>query len=126
MTFKSVLKPEGSLLLGGALAGMVYSLYQLNLGPTSMVSVTDANHPTLEGSRKKAGYTALVMVGGLALMARDPNMVILGGAAIIAMEMHYRQSIMAHPDTGRMVVPGLQAYQPAQDVVPEALQADPE
>lgn len=124
MAFKSVMKQDGSLILGATVAGVVFALYQLNLGQVSMAAATDANHPLLETSRKKAGYTSLVVVGGLALLAKDPNMVILGGAAIIAMELHYRQAIMAHPDTGKMVLPTPTSYQPAQDVVPAGLQAE--
>ena len=124
MTFKSVLKPEGSLILGMTTAAVVYSIYQLDVGPVSMAQATDANHPLLESSRKKAGYTALVMVGGLALLAKDPNMIILGGAAIIAIEAHYRHAIMVQPDTGRMVAPTASSYRPAQDTVPLGLQAE--
>lgn len=124
MAFKSVMKQDGSLILGATVAGVVFALYQLNLGQVSQAAATDANHPVLETSRKKAGYTSLVVVGGLALLAKDPNMIILGGAAIIAMEVHYRQAIMAHPDTGKMVLPTAGAYQPAQDVVPAGLQAE--
>lgn len=124
MAWKSVLKPDGSLILGAALGGIVYSVYQLNIGPVSATQASEANHPVLETSRKKAGYTSLIMVGGLALLAKDPNLVILGGAAIIAMEAHYRHAIMAHPDTGQMVPPGAAAYEPAQNVVPLDLQAE--
>ncbi|MEU9022344.1 hypothetical protein [Actinomadura sp. NPDC048394] len=123
MSLKSVMRPEGSLILGATVAGMVYATYQLDVGPVSGAQATDANHPVLESSRKKAGYTSLIMVGGLALLAKDPNIVILGGAAVIAMEAHYRHAIMAHPETGQMQPPSPDAYQPAQNVVPLAMQA---
>jgi hypothetical protein len=123
MTFKSVLKPEGSLILGGAVIGGVFATYQLSLGPVSAVHASDANHPVLETSRKKAGYTSLIMVAGLALLAKDPNIAILGSASIIAMEAHYRHAIMAHPETGQMIPPAPSAYQDAQNVVPIDAQA---
>lgn len=122
MTWKSVLKPEGSLILGAGVGGMVYGLYQLNLGNVATCHATDANHPVLETSRKKAGYTSLVMVGGLAILARDPNLIILGGAMIIAMEVHYRTAIMTDPVSGQIMPPTAAAYQPAQDIVPAHLQ----
>lgn len=122
MAFKSVLKPENSLILGAAVAGTVFAVYQLDVGPVSQAQATDAHHPVLEMSRKKAGYTSLILVGGLALLARDPNIVILGGAAIIAMEAHYRHAIMAHPETGQITAPAGTAYQPAENVVPVAFQ----
>lgn len=123
MSFKSVLSPEGSLVLGATVAGMVYATYQLDVGPVSTVAATDANHPVLETSRKKAGYTSLILVGSLALLARDPNIVILGGAAVIAMEAHYRHAIMQHPETGQIQPPPASAYQPAENVVPLDVQA---
>lgn len=122
MAFKSMLKPENSLIMGATVAGIVYATYQLDIGPVSGAQASDAHHPILEVSRKKAGYTSLVLVGGLALLARDVNIVILGGAAIIAMEAHYRHAIMAHPETGQMMPPPNMSYQPAENAVPLDLQ----
>lgn len=123
MAFKSILKPENSLILGAGVAAMVFSVYQLDIGTVSQAQATDANHPILETARKRAGYTSLIMVGGLALLARDPNIIILGGATIIAMEAHYRHAIMSHPETGQVIPPAASAYLPAQNVVPLDLQA---
>jgi hypothetical protein len=122
MAWKSLLKPEGSLILGATLAGMVFANYQINVGNVSAVQMSDANHPALETSRKKAGYSSLIMVGALALLAKDPNLVILGGGAIIAVEISYRHGIMAHPETGKIQPPATSAYQPAENVVPVEFQ----
>lgn len=118
MAWKSVLKPENSLLMGAAVAGSVFALYQLDVGPVAGAHASEANHPILELSRKKAGYSAAVLVASLALLAHDPNIVILGGAAIIAMELHYRHAIMADKDTGKLMPPAPGDYQPAENVVP--------
>lgn len=118
MAFKSLLKPEGSLILGAALAGAVFAEYQLTVGNVSGVHMSEANHPALETSRKKAGYTSAILVASLALLAKDPNLVILGGGAIIAMELSYRHAVMAHPETGQIMPPAASAYQPAENVVP--------
>jgi len=113
MAFKSYLRPEGSIFAGVATVGAVYAIYQLNLGSTVQVGMTDANHPAAESARKKAGYTAAVMVAGIGLIAKDANIIILGSAAIIAMELNYRHSIMAHPQTGMMQPPSDSTYEPA-------------
>lgn len=113
MAFKSYLKPEGSIMAGVAVMGSVYAIYQLNLGATAQVQMTDANHPVAETSRKKAGYQAAILVAGIGLIAKDANIIILGSATIIAMELSYRHAIMAHPQTGQMVPPGDDVYQPA-------------
>lgn len=119
MTFKSILKPEGSTVAGLATVGTVIGVYQLSVGSVSQAHATDANHPALEASRKKAGYLSLVLVAGLTLITKDANVGILGGAAIIGMEIAYRHGIMANPLTGKMENPNPSAaYEPAENVIP--------
>ena len=122
---KSVLKPEGSITAGIATAGLVYSIYQMDVGPVSQVQMTDANHPALESSRKKAGYTSFIAVAAITLIARDTNIGILGFATIIAMEAHYRHAIMSDPLTGIMQPPSPSKYVPAENVVPLPTQGQP-
>jgi hypothetical protein len=120
---KSVLKPEGSIVAGIATVGLVYGLYQLNVGPMSQAQATPANHPVLESSRKKAGIQAFIVVAALTLIARDMNIGILGGGTIIAMEVAYRHGIMAHPESGKIENPNpATAYEPAQNVYSMPLQ----
>lgn len=107
-------------MAGLAVVASVYAIYQLNLGSTAQVQMTDANHPVAETSRKKSGYEAAILVAGIGLIARDANIIILGSATIIAMELTYRHAIMAHPETGKMVPPGESVYMPAGGVTSEA------
>jgi hypothetical protein len=121
--FKSVLKPENSIVAGVATIAMVAGIYQLDVGPVSSVTASEPYTVPASAAIKKAGYTSLVLVAGIALMARDPNIVILGGAAIFAFHAHYRHANMSDPGTGDIVPPGPAAYSPAQNVVPMAYQA---
>lgn len=116
MAWKSVLRPEGSIVAGIAVMGAVYATYQLHIGSTSQAAATDANHPVLESSRKKAGYQAAVLVAGVGLIAKDANIIILGAGTIIAMELTMRHAIMAHPQTGIMQPPTDNTYMPAENV----------
>lgn len=117
MSWKSILKPEASVMGGLATVGAVYGIYQLNVGPVAQAQATPANHPVLASSRKKAGYSALVLVAGLVLITKDANIGILGAGSIIAMELSYRHGIMAQPETGRIQNPSPEtAYQPAENV----------
>jgi hypothetical protein len=118
MNVKSVLKPEGSLIMGGAVVGLVIATYQGDLGSVATCHATDTSDRNLTASKKKAGWTALALVAGVALLARDGNIVILGGAAIIAMEASYTHAIHANPVTGALQTPPAAAYAPAQNVVP--------
>lgn len=113
MTIKSILKPENSIVAGLATVGLVAGIYQLDAGPVSQVQASDAYHPANTSAIKKAGYTSLVLVAGVTLLARDPNILILGGAAIIAFSAHYRHSNMVNPGTGQVEAPGAAAYQNA-------------
>lgn len=119
MSLKSILKPEGSTMAGIATVATVYGIYQLGIGPVAGAQATDPNHPVLESSRKKAGYTAFALVGGLFLITKDANIAILGFATVIAMELTYRHGIMAEPSSGRIQNPNpATAYEPAENVVP--------
>lgn len=124
MQFKSILKPEGSVMAGLAVVGIVYGVYNLDLGPVASAHASDANHPALETSRKKAGYTAFVLVSSIGLITKDANILTLGYASIIAMEISYRHAIMAAPATGVIVPPTEDSYTPAQNVVPLVSQGD--
>lgn len=124
MEFKSILKPENSAIAGLATIGLVYGVYNLNLGTFSQAQATEANHPVLESSRKKAGWTALTIVAALTLVTRDKNIGILGFGTIMAMEFTARHSIMSHPQSGQLMNPnGNSAYAPAENVIPMYQQA---
>jgi|SRR5215475_3523627 len=119
MAFKSILKPDQSVMASVASVAFVIAVYQMNMGTLAQVHATDPNHPVLESSRKKSGYTALAGVAALTLLTKDANIGILGGATIITMELNARHAIMAHPGTGKMTEPEGSAYQVDYDnVVP--------
>lgn len=112
---RSILKPENSLVAGLAVVGLVVANYNLHNGSAAGCAATDAWNPTLVTSNKKAGYSSLVMVAGLSLIAKDANIFILGCAAILGMHSSYLHSIAVHPQTGQLVAPtGASAYAPAQ------------
>jgi len=113
MQFKSILKPEGSVVSGVALAGGVWAIYSMNVGNVSTAHASDANHMSLESSRKKAGYMSFIFVAGITLITRDANVGLLGFGSIVAMELNYRHAIMADSTTGQMVPPAGSGYTPA-------------
>jgi hypothetical protein len=125
MTWKSILKPEASTMAGLATVGVVFGIYQLEVGSVAQAASTDANHPVLNSSKRKAGYTALVLVSALVLLTKDANIGILGGGTIIAMELSYRHGIMVNPQSMSMQnpAPGT-AYEPAENVIPFAYQGE--
>lgn len=125
MSWKSILKPEGSVAGSLATVGVVYGIYQVNCGPAVQAHATTPNHPAMESSRKKAGYMAYTLVSALFLLTRDANLFILGCGSIIAMEISYRHAIMADPDSNTLMRPNPNAaFEPAQNVVPFPYQGE--
>lgn len=100
---KSYLKPENSIIAGMATVGLVIANYNLHNGSAASASATPAWNQDLTTSTKKAGYTSLIMVAGIALVSKDANIFILGCAAIIAMHSTYIHSIATSPNTGTIV-----------------------
>lgn len=115
---KSLLKPEGSVVSGIAVAGSVYAIYSMNVGTVSQAHASDANHGSLESSRKKAGYTSFIFVSAITLITRDVNVGVLGYGSIVAMEAIYRHAIMVEPFSGQVQAPAETTYTPAENVVP--------
>jgi hypothetical protein len=114
----SVLKPENSMIAGLAVVGLVIANYNLHNGPAASVALSPAEGAgggNLTTSNRKAGWTSIVMVAGVALLAKDANVFILGAAAVIAMHSSYLHSIAVSPAVNEIVSgPGAAgAYVPA-------------
>jgi hypothetical protein len=115
---KSILKPEGSVVSSVAVAGSVYAIYAMHIGNVASAHASDANHTSLESSRRKAGYSSFLFVSAITLMTRDANVGILGFGSIVAMEVIYRHAIMVEPFSGEMQPPAETTYTSAENVVP--------
>jgi hypothetical protein len=112
MDLKPRLSGENSIVVSLATAALVIGIYNMSVGPVSDVHATDAMDGNLAASVKKAGWKAVVAVAALAILAMDPNIVILGGAAIIGEELSYRHALMTNPGSGQIQLTPA-AYQPA-------------
>lgn len=108
MAFLSGLKPrlsgENSIIASLATVALVLAIYNMKVGPVSDVHATDANDGNMQAAVKKAGWESVAAVAGVGLLAKDPNIIILGGAAIIAEELAYRHALLSHPGTGQIQV----------------------
>ena len=118
MSIVSKLKPENSIVASAATVGLVYGIYSMDIGTVSMVHSTQSNDPNISASLKKAGYTALILVGGLSLIAKDANIFTLGMATVAVMQLHYHHANMADPVSGQITLPSAPGYAPAANVIP--------
>lgn len=117
LSFKPLLSADNSVITALATAAFVVAIYNYSVGPISDVHATGANDPNLQASVKKAGWKSVALVAGLTILARDPNILIMGGAAVIGEELTYRHALMASPDTGRIQVTPA-SYVPAGSAEP--------
>jgi len=108
MAFLGSLKPrlgaENSVVVSLGVAALVIGIYSSKVGPVADAHATGANDGNMLASVKKAGWESVALTVGLALLTQDANIVILGGATIVAEELAYRHAIMASPDTGQIQV----------------------
>lgn len=108
----SIFKPENSIIAGLATVGLVYGIYQLDVGDVTSVQLSQPYNISASTGIKKAGWTSLALIAGVSLIAKDPNIAILGCATVIAMQAHYRHANVSTP-TGQVVPPPSSSYMPA-------------
>jgi hypothetical protein len=103
---------DNSIITSLATVAVVVAVYQSKIGPVSDVHATAPNDGNIAASIRKAGWQSLGVVSAIALLAGDLNIVILGGAAVIAEELSYRHANMTNPGTGQITLMPA-SYQPA-------------
>lgn len=112
MDFKPRLSSENSIIASLASVALVIGIYQAKVGPVADVHASDAYDGNIQAAVRKAGWVSVIAVAGISLLAKDANIVILGGAAIIAEELTYRHALMTNPSSGQIQVSPT-AYTPA-------------
>ena len=73
------LKPEVSLAIAASTAALVWAIFQSHVPNTSDIRSNQKNE-SVETARRAATVEAIVVVSGISLLAKDPNIFIVGGA----------------------------------------------
>src|SRR5579859_2372986 len=102
--FQPRISGDNSIVTSLATVAVVVAIYQAKVGPVADVHMTAPNDGNIAASIRKAGWEALGAVAGIALLAGDMNIIILGGAAVVAEELSYRHANMSNPATGQIAV----------------------
>lgn len=103
MAFTSILKPDGSIILGVATGILVYAVYDHSLPPTAVIQATDARDINVEAARKKAAWASAGVLSAITLLSRDVNVFVLGAVVLFALDMHTRHANASNPATGQLV-----------------------
>lgn len=106
------LKPSEEIQVGALTAAIVYGIFQLdapNLADTraSLPGTPNAQH--VHGSVKTAAWTATVVTGGLAILAKSPTIFIIGGVMTVIESWKYYHANAINPMTGRVDAAAQQA-----------------
>lgn len=91
-----------SLLLTGATLSLVVGTYSM---ASPGIANTRANAPgdaTLSAAERSAAWISAGMVGGVALIAKDPTVFALGATTIVVMSWWHRHANQVTPATDRM------------------------
>ncbi len=96
------LAKENSLLLGLGVAAAVYAVHQ-NITPNlADVRAAATGDGDVSSTERVATAIGLGLAGGVALLAQDATVFIIGGSMAVAMAWAYRHANTVNPDTGRV------------------------
>lgn len=116
-----LLPPQASIGVALATAAVVYSIYSRATPPIADIRVATQQNKDLAAAERSATWQAAGIVAGISLIARDPDIFVIGGATTIALAWWHRHANMVNPETGKAV-----QEMRAPELVPEtqAQQAD--
>jgi hypothetical protein len=99
------LKPNEEIQVSALSAAIVYGIFQLNVPSLADVRVSQPggqNAQHVHGSVKTAAWTATVVTGGLALLAKSPTIFIVGGVMTVIESWKYYHANAVSPATGKV------------------------
>lgn len=103
------LKPNEQIIVSAATATAVYGIFQLNAPNLADVKASapgGAASVNTHKSVKTAVWTSAVLVSGLALLAKDPAIFIVGGLITSIEGWKYYHANSVDQATGAVVAPG--------------------
>jgi hypothetical protein len=95
------MKAEVSIPVGLATVAMSYGVFQMSLPNIADVRSAPAGDSQIAGAERSATWIAAGLVAGVSLIAKDPTVFAVGGAAVIAFSWHYRHANQVNPATGK-------------------------
>ena len=77
------LKPSDELMIGAISAGIVYSIFALNVPNLADVRADQPGNMNSYKSVNTATWTSTAVIGALALLAKSPTVFVFGGGMIL-------------------------------------------
>jgi len=96
---------ETSLAVGLATAGLVWTIYDGHLPSIAEARVSQPHDDDLAGTERQAAWVSAVFVGGIAYVAKDPTVLVIGGVALVALSWAHRYANAHDPSAARGTLP---------------------
>lgn len=96
------LSPEGRLGLSLTTAVLVYGIYQVQMPTAVDVRTVDEGNEDVQAQERAASWTAAAAVAGISLIAKSPEVFVVGGLATIALAWTYRHADAINPLTKKV------------------------
>lgn len=118
------LSQEGSLFTGLALTGATWAAYSAGLPHLADLRQVESNNKDIEKTERLIAWVTAGSIVGVALIAKDPGVFIIGGLGFIAVSYLFKHANAVSPLSGtvlgdiKMPVPGAVSQSPVStDVV---------
>lgn len=111
-----MLEPSASLTVSLATVGVVYAIHT-NFTPTDAdMKSLPAGNADVDGAERKATWISAGVVCGIALLAKDPTIFVLGSLATVALSWSSRHSIWTESKAAVLAVSPGQSVASANDL----------
>lgn len=119
------LAPEASILGGLAVGGVVLGIHQVAKPSQADIQALPAGTPDIDRANKTATWLSVLAVSGIALMARDPGIFIIGSAVTVGMKLWSDHSNFTESVMGRYLSPSEAASAGTQATGPAPVETEP-
>jgi hypothetical protein len=120
----SILKPEASIGIGLATAGLVGYIYSKGMPSVADIRVADSQDKDINSVNRQALWTSAGVVGAVSLIAKDPTIFILGGAMAVTLYWVHAHANLVDNITGKATQGGLSVVpdmpSETQEQIPDA------
>lgn len=119
------LAPEASILGGLAVGGVVIGIHQVAKPSQADIQALPAGTPDIDRANRTATWLSILTVSGIALLARDPGIFIVGGAVTVGMKLWSDHSNFTESVMGRYLSPSEAASAGTQATGPAPAETEP-
>ena len=102
MSFKSILSPDTSVLLGVANGAIIAGIYSGYLPSLASIRTADPHDGDIESARKAAAWTSAALLSFMFILTRDRNAFLIGGVVLTGVDFTVKHSNGVNPTTGKL------------------------